>query len=173
MHWLWEYTTNWNSGSSSSVQGGGKRRLMVSHGKGPTPSEKMGSNKTRGGSSSVPPTVRGNSTRKLCESGASLVTVELQAGSTATHRVSQPSRSKIRLRRPRRGRGRAAPVGFDDLDGRVWVSFGVANACYGYTGVCQGGGDRGEVKAGGKGGPVGGCRCCARSRVCERPWVVK
>jgi hypothetical protein len=114
-------------------------------------------------------TRRGNSGK----SGASLVTVELQAGSTATHRVSQPSRSKIRLRRPRRGRGRAAPVGFDDLDGRVWVSFGVANACYGYTGVCQGGGDRGEVKAGGKGGPVGGCRCCAWSRVCERPWVVK
>ena len=55
------------------------------------------------------------------------VRVELQAGSAATHRVSQPRRPKIRLRR-RRGRGQVAPVGFDDLDGRVWVNFRVANA---------------------------------------------
>jgi hypothetical protein len=63
---------------------------MVSHGKGPTLSEKMGSNKTGDGSSSVPAVVRGNY-------------------------VSQPRRAKIWLKR-HRGRGRVAPVDFDDLD---------------------------------------------------------
>jgi hypothetical protein len=145
---------------------GSKRRRMVSHGKGPTPSEKMGSNKTRDGSSSVPAAVRGNSTRKLGKVAGSAA-----ADSAATHRVSQSRCLKIRSRRPR-GRGRVAPVVFDDLDGRVRVNFGVANVYKGYAGICQESRDRGEVESGGKGGPVGGCRC-TRSRVWERPWAVK
>jgi len=86
--------------------------------------------------------------------------------------VSQPHRPKIWLKR-RRGRGRVVPVWPDDVDRRVWVNFGVANAYSGYAVICQEVGDRGEVEtAGEKGGPVGGCKC-ARNRVWERPWVLK
>ena len=60
---------------------------------------------------------------------------------TACDCVSQSCRAEIRLRRCR-GQGRVAPVGFDDLDGRLWVKFRVANSCYGYAGIGQEGGWR-------------------------------
>ena len=69
--------------------------------------------------------LRGNSTRKLWESGASL-RIELQR--VRLGRTACPNHVALRF-----GSEDAAvevewlPVGFDDLDGQVWVNFGVAN----------------------------------------------
>jgi hypothetical protein len=60
-------------------------------------------------------------------SGKRCVTKMLAAAGRLRQRVSQPRRPKIRLRRCR-GQSRVAPVRFDDLDGRVWVNFGLASA---------------------------------------------
>lgn len=53
------------SGSSATVHGVARRRQIPTRGDGPANSEKMGSNKTRAGSSCEPVATRGNLTMKL------------------------------------------------------------------------------------------------------------
>ena len=137
------------------------RERSSEHDKGLTPSEKMGSNKMRGSSSSVSAVVHGNSTRKIwkvvhhyglrclqrvrlrrtaCPNGPNHVALRFGSEDTAV-KVEQPQ------------------SGLTTLMG-VWV--GEFRSCESVIRMCwglSGGGDRREVETGGKGGPVGGSKC--------------
>jgi len=110
---------------------------MLSHEKGPTQAEKMGSDMVRYlGLRRHAETRRGNTRNKGEQENSCNKWWATTRGGAATHCVSQPRRLEIRLRKCR-SQGRAAPVWIDDLDRRVWVNFVFTNTFQGYDGIRQ------------------------------------